>query len=109
MCSTCFSAVWKLSLAGVRKGDLKLCGVFSSLQSTAPEVINDGLGGDRDPGTQAASLALSLAILTVKNLHGLWSCLLVRPVASSNITVSSTSSENQCVPHAPLTHSRLWR
>lgn len=57
-----FSAVWKLSLAGARKDDLNLGVVFSSLQSTAPGVINDGLGGDRHPGTQTASLTLSLAI-----------------------------------------------
>lgn len=66
--------------------------VFSSLQSAAPGVMNNGLGGDRHLVLkEAASLTLSLAILTGKNLHGLCSCLQVRPVASSNITVTSTS------------------
>lgn len=92
MCSTCFSAIWKLSLAGCSKGDPNLEGVFNSLQSAASGVINDGLGWGRHPGTQGSHQPhLVLAILTVKELHGLCSCLQARPVASSNITVTSTS------------------
>lgn len=103
-----FSAVWKLSLAGARKDDLNLGVVFSSLQSTAPGVINDGLGGDRHPGTQTASLTLSLAI-------SLWrTCMGSAAASRSGLWLHQTSllpqqaSENQSVPHAPLTHSRLW-
>lgn len=54
MCNTCFSAVWKPSLAGASKGDLNPGGVLSSSQLTAPGVINDGLGGDRHTGTQGS-------------------------------------------------------
>lgn len=58
-------------MAGCSKGDLNLDGVFSSLQSAASGVINDGLGGGRHTGTQGSHQPhLVLAILTVKDLHG---------------------------------------
>lgn len=83
-----FSAVWKLSLAGARKDDLNLGGVFSSLQSTAPKWWP---GWGQAPWYSNCQPHLVVSHLIVKNLHGLCSCLQVRPVASSNITVTSTS------------------
>lgn len=80
--------VWRLSLTGASKDGLNLGGVFSSLLSAAPGVIN----GNRHPGTQGSRQPhLVLSHPHCEALHGLCSCLQAMPVASSNITAALTS------------------